>query len=175
MAVTVAACGGHTSGCGSTTTPPPSSTANIQQPEGGTSFAIGKLAPAVEGTDLAGAHAGLVGLRGAPVLVNFWASWCIPCQKEFPQLAATLKRHPGVNVLGVVYQDSRANAISFARAHHANWPAVVDCGGRIASSYGITAIPVTVAVDAHGIVRSRHLGPVSATDADNLVRAAGGT
>ncbi|HET7487690.1 MAG TPA: TlpA disulfide reductase family protein [Acidimicrobiales bacterium] len=131
-------------------------------------------APAIDTVDLAGRRVRLADHLGRPVLVNFWASWCIPCRKEF----ALLKTVAGgrADVLGVVFQDSPGAAAAFLKDQGATWPGLKDPGGRIARAYGVAlkpGIPVTVAVDARGNVAARHVGELRQADLDRLLAAAG--
>jgi cytochrome c biogenesis protein CcmG/thiol:disulfide interchange protein DsbE len=138
--------------------------------------AVGKAAPTFSTVDTAGHPVRLADYAGRPVLVNFWASWCIPCRDEFPVLRATAAAHPDVQILGVVFKDSAANAAEFMAAQHASWPGLVDPKAQIAAGYCVAqkpGIPVTIALDARGVVRARHLGAVtSAAEADRLIAAA---
>jgi cytochrome c biogenesis protein CcmG/thiol:disulfide interchange protein DsbE len=136
---------------------------------------IGRPAPAITTNDLHGAKVELSSQRGRTVLVNFWASWCIPCQGEFPILQDALSRHGDLQVLGVVFEDDAKPAAAFMADHHATWPGLVDPNHRIADAYGIAqkpGIPVTLLIDAHGVVRGRHLGPfTSRSDLDAFLGA----
>lgn len=132
-------------------------------------------APAFETVDLQGRTVRLEDYRGEPVLVNFWASWCVPCRKEFPLLKAVHGK--GATVLGVVFDDTADAARDFMRDQGATWPALEDPGGRIAESYGVGSrpgLPVTVAVDRAGVLVERHVGELRQEDVDRLVRVASG-
>ena len=101
---------------------------------------------------------------GHRVVLNFWASWCIPCRQEFPVLAELLRRHPDVIVLGVVFQDVDGLADGFMRAQGATWPAVRDPKAQIADAYGVHAkpgIPVSILIDATGRIRGRQYGALA--------------
>ncbi|MGQ0521302.1 MAG: TlpA family protein disulfide reductase [Actinomycetota bacterium] len=130
-------------------------------------------APPIEATSLEGKPVSLADYRGRPVLVNFWASWCVPCRKEFPLFK---KVHDGgVAVLGVVFQDTAGAAAAFMEEQGATWPALVDPGSRIAAAYGVgfrPGLPVTVAVDRRGVLVDRHVGEARQEDLDRLVAAA---
>jgi hypothetical protein len=75
--------------------------------------------------------------------------------------------------LGVVHNDSRANAAAFAQAERAAWPGLTDPKNQIAGAYGVEGIPVTIAVGRDGMLRARHVGVMRGADADALVAAAG--
>lgn len=130
-------------------------------------------APTFETFDLEGQRVRLVEYRGKVVMLNFWASWCIPCRKEFPLLKQV---HGGdVVVLGVVYQDSKRAAAAFMREQGATWPGLVDPDGDIADAYGVAAkpgLPVTVAIDAKGSLVRRHIGELRRGDLERLIGAA---
>lgn len=130
-------------------------------------------APPIDTVDLDGRRVRLADHRGTPVLVNFWASWCVPCRKEFPLLGAV--HGDGLQVLGVVFEDTVEAARAFMRDQGATWPALRDPGGRIARAYGVgfrPGLPVTVAIDADGVLVGRHVGELRRDDVDRLVRAA---
>ena len=118
---------------------------------------VGKVAPTFSTRDLNGAPVRLVSYRGKTVVLNFWASWCVPCRKEFPLLGSIDKRDDVV-VLGVVYNDSVDNARAFMRDHGGTWPGLRD-DGAIAKAYRVgPGIPATIVIDGEGRVRLRHLG-----------------
>jgi cytochrome c biogenesis protein CcmG, thiol:disulfide interchange protein DsbE len=102
----------------------------------------------------------LAELRGAPVVLNFWASWCGPCRDEAPILNAAVERYGGrVHVVGVNVRDSRPEAIDFARDYDYAFPSVVDGDGRIYDDYGLTGQPETFVIDADGKVFRHIQGP----------------
>ncbi len=91
---------------------------------------------------------------GQPVIVNFWASWCEPCQKETPLLASWYKQQNGrVVLLGVDENDTAANALKFAVAKGVSYPIGFDPNVTVALAYGINALPQTFFLNAeHRIV-----------------------
>jgi cytochrome c biogenesis protein CcmG/thiol:disulfide interchange protein DsbE len=128
----------------------------------------GQLAPLFESTDLNGRPVALKDYRGHRVLVNFWASWCVPCRSEFPVLKRLQADHPDLVVLGVVFQDGDASARAFMEAQSATWPGVRDPSGQIAAAYDVRpkpGIPVTILIGPAGQVVARHLGPLDSDGA----------
>jgi thiol-disulfide isomerase/thioredoxin len=91
--------------------------------------------------------------------LNFWASWCIPCRREFPLLARVDARE-NVAVLGVVYNDTEAHARQFMDEHGGTWPGLVD-DGQIARAYRVgPGIPATIVINPDGKIRRRNLGEI---------------
>jgi thiol-disulfide isomerase/thioredoxin len=117
-------------------------------------------APAVVGTTLTGEPFDLTTYRGTPVVLNFWASWCAPCRKELPAIAAFAKAHPEIAVIGVDYQDSVKDAKAFAAERGADWPSVVD-DGPIGAAFKVPGLPATYLIDAQGQIVDRILGEVT--------------
>jgi cytochrome c biogenesis protein CcmG/thiol:disulfide interchange protein DsbE len=89
-------------------------------------------------------------LRGMPVVINFWASWCEPCKQEASDLEATYKQYQakGVRVVGVDYEDQPSDARAFVGDHGVTYPSVVDRGGDLATKFGVRGVPETFFVDS---------------------------
>lgn len=103
-------------------------------------------------------------LRGHPVVLNFWASWCVPCIEEHANLISAWQRFgdTGVVFLSVMFEDSPANAADFERRWGAaGWPNLVDPGSRTALDYGVRGVPETFFIGPDGVIRAQHSGPVS--------------
>jgi cytochrome c biogenesis protein CcmG, thiol:disulfide interchange protein DsbE len=99
-------------------------------------------------------------LRGTPYLVNFWASWCTECALESRALQRAWERgrRGGLLVLGIDVQDAEDQARAFLRERRLDFPSVRDGGGDLLRPYGVTALPETFAVDAHGRVVDHIVG-----------------
>jgi peroxiredoxin len=140
---------------------------------GGSAGQPGQPAPLFASTDVTGQQVTLSAYRGHRVVLNFWASWCIPCRAEFPVLKQLRAAHPDVVVLGVVFQDVDGAAAGFMKAEGATWPAVRDPNAQIADAYGVHShpgIPVSILIDPSGRVRARQVGPlVDAAAAQSFV------
>ncbi len=135
--------------------------------------AVGQVAPDFVLADLDGNPVRLADLRGRPVIVNFWASWCGPCVEEFPLLLEAAERHEddGLAIVGIVYQDRSEAARSFMERNGATWPATMDPGERVASAYGILAPPETFFIGRDGTIVARQIGQFSAASLDEKVAA----
>ncbi|MEO8252277.1 MAG: DsbE family thiol:disulfide interchange protein [Chloroflexota bacterium] len=124
---------------------------------------VGHPLPVFAAGTLEGTHFVSAQLRGRPAVVNVWASWCPPCVDEHPLLLDLAARHiDDLSVVGIVYQDTADGARGFlARYGNGGWPNVVDASGAIAVNLGVTGPPETFFIDADGIVRARHVGPLT--------------
>ena len=114
-------------------------------------------APDFELATLGGKTVKLSDYRGKPVVLNFWASWCTPCRKEFPLLRKTLAAHHGDFVLvGVNTNDPvESDGRSFAEQEKVPWPNGFDPGAVVARGYGVDPLPQTFFIDRDGKIRSR--------------------
>lgn len=135
--------------------------------------AIGSTAPAFSLADLDGSPIHLRDLRGRPVIVNFWASWCGPCVEEFPLLRDATVRHAGhgLVVVGIVFGDRSEAARDFMERNGATWPAAMDPGGSVASAYGILGPPETFFIGRDGTIVARQMGPFSAASLEQKLAA----
>lgn len=129
-------------------------------PAGTPEIATGKPVPTVAGTTLTGEAFDLAALRGHPVVINFWASWCVPCQQEMPLLALKAASHAssGLVIVGVLTDDTIANGLSFEAKYGATWNTVFDPTGAIKRAYRVLAQPQSYFVDAQGILRAIQIG-----------------
>lgn len=106
-------------------------------------------------SDLQGSEWSLPALRGRAVLLNFWASWCEPCQEEMPSLQALADHRPDrLVVLTINLKESPEAIARFVRASGLRLPVVRDADGSLAHAWGVRIYPSTVLIDAKGGVRS---------------------
>jgi cytochrome c biogenesis protein CcmG, thiol:disulfide interchange protein DsbE len=148
-------------------------TALLVRGGGGTPARVGTAAPDFTVTDLDGNAVRLADLRGRPVIVNFWASWCVGCLEEFPLLREAAARHAddGLVIVGVVYQDRSEPARAFMERNGGTWIAAMDPDGRAAEAYGVLAPPETYFIGRDGTIVARHLGQFSASSLQEKVAA----
>ena len=124
---------------------------------------VGKPAPAFTLQRLDGSgDVALADLSGKVVVVNFFASWCLPCTEENPALVRVYERYRSSNVvmLGVNYQESRENGLAYVRRMGMGWTTVADADGRVALSYGVFGPPETFFIGPDGVIAGRHIGPI---------------
>jgi cytochrome c biogenesis protein CcmG/thiol:disulfide interchange protein DsbE len=124
---------------------------------------IGKPLPSFGVLTLDGRALTAAQLRGKPMVINFWASWCAPCVAEHAILLQAQRRYGDrVNIIGVVYQDTADRARNFVARYGGDWPVLLDPGGTLALEFGVTGPPESYFVDAAGVVRGKQFGPLSA-------------
>ncbi|MGI8746725.1 MAG: TlpA family protein disulfide reductase [Deinococcus sp.] len=120
---------------------------------------VGKSAPDFTLVTLDGQPFRLRDPLGQPVIVNFCASWCVPCRQEAPLLGEVARGAQNRAMVGVVFQDQPDAARAFMREFAVPYPSVMDRESRVAIDYGVAGIPETRFIDAEGIIREKHSGP----------------
>jgi cytochrome c biogenesis protein CcmG/thiol:disulfide interchange protein DsbE len=131
--------------------------------KGSSGVALGERAPDSPLPRLSGGGEGsLAEYRGRWVLVNFWASWCLPCKEEAPDLQAFQEQHggKGFTVLGIDSRDLSGDGRAFVRHYGLTYPQLRDGDGDSAHEYGTTGVPENFLVDPRGRVRLLQRGPV---------------
>lgn len=112
----------------------------------------------------------LADFRGRPLVLNFWASWCLPCRREMPLLAAAERRlGDSVSFVGVNYQDTTEDALALLADTGVTYPNAVDGDGEVGRRYGLYGMPTTVFIAADGHIVGRYLGEMSTTILDGLL------
>lgn len=113
-------------------------------------------------------------LRGKPVLLDFWATWCGPCNQEAPIVNRIAKRYAdkGLVVVGVNTSDHDGNAAEWARGRDLAYPLVFDSNDETARVYGVSSLPTLVLVSKSGKVIELHPGMADESSIDSLVKEA---
>ena len=117
-------------------------------------------APAFTLTDLAGAQAGLAKYKGNVVMVNFWATWCGPCQQEMPLLDAMYKKYKmaGFTLIGVNVDKEAPPVKALLERKPVTFPVLLDPANSVSKAYHVDEMPSTVIVDRKGQIRYVHRG-----------------
>lgn len=98
--------------------------------------------------------------RGSVVVLNFWASWCSPCQEEAALLEYTYQQHRSDTVfLGIAYSDTESEALAYLEQNSITYPNGPDLGTRISSLYGVSGVPETFIINPQGIIAAVKIGP----------------
>jgi cytochrome c biogenesis protein CcmG, thiol:disulfide interchange protein DsbE len=133
---------------------------------------VGRAAPEFRLVSLNVTPVDLAALRGRPVVLNFWASWCIPCRDEAPLLRAAEARYATQNLafIGIVYQDDAASAQAFVDRYGIAYPSLLDPDGRTALNYGVYGIPETYFIAPDGTIRDKQIGQLSAESLERQIQ-----
>ena len=138
------------------------------------SLVVGKPAPDFTLPTLDGTEVSLSQLRGKPVLINFWASWCLPCREEMPELVRSYEAHKaeGFVILGLnlTYSDSLPDVQAFAREFNITFPVLLDEEGAVAERlYPIPGIPTSIFINRDGTIERIQVGLMSGQQVDRFV------
>jgi peroxiredoxin len=143
--------------------------------------AIGSHAPAFTAHDLADAPTSLAALRGTVVVLNVWATWCLPCKEELPQLVALHKEFApqGVALIGVSVDAAGMglDVRDFMKEHEMSYPVWLDPEHQFALKFLTVGVPETFVLDRAGIIRYRKIGSLARGDTtlSSAIRAALGS
>ena len=134
---------------------------------------VGASAPEIDLPALSGRRVRLSTLRGHPVVVSFWTTWCPSCRTEFPELVRLQETHgPELRILGVKGRDqerSTKNVQAFLAEVGASFPVALDERGIARRKYRLFGQPTMVFIDSAGVIRRIHAGPISREELDRGV------
>ena len=137
---------------------------------GGGPVRVGKAAPAFAAETLDGERSALSQMRGKPVLLNVWATWCHPCRQEIPALEELHKAYGprGLQVVGVSIDqgDQEQGIREFMQEYGASYPVWLDPDSEVTALFGTVGVPNTFLIGPQGEVLWKHVGPVKADDAE---------
>ena len=125
----------------------------------------GNPAPDFQLLDLEGQNVSLSNLRGKPVLINFWASWCPPCRAEMPFIQQIFEDEEwsdkGLVILAINIGESPDTVKRFMASYGLSFPALLDTSQDVALKYSVSAIPTTLLIDKDGIIKTIKVGAFS--------------
>lgn len=138
----------------------------VPGPVGAQEIQPGKPAPEIDLPRLEGGQIKLSSLRGHPVVVTFWGTWCPPCKDEFPELVAAHRkyREAGLEVIAVNQRDQEIRTTdveAFVKEYKVEFIVAMDQRGKSRRSYRLIGLPTTVFIDAGGIIRQVNSGPIA--------------
>ncbi len=136
---------------------------------------VASQAPDFTLAGLDGTEVSLSQFRGQPVLINFWASWCVPCREEMPELIRAYEAHKaeGFMVLGVnlTYSDSLPDIQAFINEFNITFPVLLDTDGTVAQRlYQTPGIPTSIFINRDGTIARIQVGVMNASQIDQYVR-----
>lgn len=129
---------------------------------------IGNAAPQLAIKTLDGSQVRVSDLRGKPVVLDFWASWCVSCAEDLPILSSASAAHPGVAFVGADMQDTAGAVQTFEQRHPHPYPVGQIVAGDY-QAYGVTAPPTTFFINSQGVVVASFSGPLDTQTIDHYL------
>jgi len=136
---------------------------------------IGKSAPDFELTKLDGTNVKLSDLKGKKAILNFWATWCGPCQQEMPDMEAFYKEHKeNVEILAINYTPSEKGGgiekvSNFAKEKGITFPILLDKNIDVTTAYKVITIPTSYFIDTKGVIQDKFIGPMTQKEMEKRV------
>ncbi|PGX02752.1 MULTISPECIES: redoxin domain-containing protein [Bacillus] len=136
---------------------------------------IGKVAPDFELTKLDGTNVKLSDLKGKKVILNFWATWCGPCQQEMPDMEAFYKEHKeNVEILAINYTPSEKGGgeekvSNFATEKGITFPILLDKNIDVTTAYKVITIPTSYFIDTKGVIQDKFIGPMTQKEMEKRI------
>ena len=137
---------------------------------GGTKTEVGKPAPAFKVVSTQGLEIDNLKLHGSVIVVNFFASWCKPCQTEAPDLESIWNEYQdaGVIFVGIAYEDTEVKIAQFVNTYGITFP-VVTTARNVGRDFGVTGVPETYVIDREGVVRYKQLGAIDPAELTQMI------
>ncbi len=133
---------------------------NVCTPSSNGGSGSGNPAPDFQLQDIEGQTVTLSSLRGSPVMINFWASWCGPCRDEMPFLQQIYEDRDsyGVTLITINLRESLSVVTQFMQSNNLSFPVLLDTDGSVSLNYNVSGIPTTFFIDKDGIIKEKRLG-----------------
>ena len=132
---------------------------------------VGATAPDFKRTSLDGYEVSFKDLKGGPIVLNFWSSWCKPCLVEHADLLSTASAYKpkGVVFLGVLYADDVSKGKNFIKKHKSAYPTLIDETQRMAIDFGVSGVPETFVIDKSGTIVKKFKGPITKQELSSVL------
>lgn len=133
---------------------------------------VGALAPSFTLENLDGQQVSLSDFRGKTVILNFWATWCVPCRTEMPAIDAVARADPNVVVLAIDLQEGEEPVRDYAQKLGLSFSPLLDSSGQVTTLYHVNSLPSSFFIGPDGTIRAISVGPMDQRILDGNVRRA---